>query len=88
MAKRDCEIEQEVQKRLLAAKQLLEKEMQLELEKQKQSQFKAFLEKEVLEHYLFSPLSLLLIKKTTTTTTKLIFYFSNIYFFVGSLKVN
>lgn len=50
MAKRDADIELEVQKRLLIAKKLMEKEMLDELEKQKQTQFKAFLEKEVLEH--------------------------------------
>lgn len=50
MEKRDADIELEVQKRLLVAKQLMEKDMQNELEKQKQMQFKAFLEKEVLEN--------------------------------------
>jgi hypothetical protein len=45
--RREKEIELEVQKRLAEAKRKLEKEMADELEKQKQIEFKRFLEKEV-----------------------------------------
>lgn len=50
--KLEKEIELEVQRRLTEAKRILEKQIQEEFEKQKQLEFKLFLEKEV--HLIFN----------------------------------
>ena len=50
MARRESEIELEVQKRLNEAKKLMEKNLIEEFEKQRQFEYKRMLEKEVNKH--------------------------------------